>query len=172
MSSKRLISLLVKYALGISMLVACSVVGAKEYVYTNYSLVQEDNGGRFSHKINITSGTEWRGHRGQKLSFCRPLDKFHCIYSGGTHFAIPKKMISIGEQWEHQNAVFRVIGSENLRMLGKDLNVSVISSKFNDNRTDYFYYSSAKGLLAVKFEWKGDDNAKFYLLEGSLGFPF
>ncbi|MGH8107583.1 MAG: hypothetical protein ACREO1_02545 [Arenimonas sp.] len=156
----------------ICILVFCSAADAKEYIYTNYSLTKEDNGGRFSHKISITRGVEWRGHSGQKLTFCKPSEEFYCIYSGGTHFAVPKKKLSLGDVWEHKGKIFRIIGSEYFNFLGKKISVDVISSEFNSNRTDYFYYSAAKGLVAIKYEWKGDDDAKFYLLEDSRGFPF
>jgi hypothetical protein len=121
--------------------------------------------------IDIKKGVLYVGHAGRGLKYCEPQKEYYCFFSPTLSFAIPRKRIFNGDSWKVKNLTFNVAGQERIRLIGMNIDVYVIVSKINEDRTEQFYYSEKYGLLAFSVFHPGESSQALHILTGRFGFP-
>jgi hypothetical protein len=161
-------------ALALLMVAMTTPVLAKKYIYTNFSVPMDDSDGGFSIRLDISAKLERHGHTGGRLHICAESEDFHCFIMNGRYsFAVPKHgELKVGDHWKYLTSEYSIDAAQSLLIFGVKRDVLIISSPFDSERRDVFYYSPTIGLLAIKFEMKGQNAAQTYFLTGSEGFPF
>lgn len=161
------------FLVGLLLAATATRVAAAEYVYSDFAVPMADSHGAFAYRVDTTEKLERHGHTGSRLYVCGDGDEFHCFIAGGFSFAVPRSGLpKVGDHWKCKRSEYFVDAVESLQILGLTQEVMIISSPYNAERRDIFYYSPTAGLLAMKFEHKGHDAAQIFFLRGSKGFPY
>jgi hypothetical protein len=116
--------------------------------------------GRFQYSVSDHVGTD--GHTAWELYNCPP--DFECLAGGPITFALPTKSQS---SWAAFNEQFEILGPRTLRMLGEEMNATLIRGTKAAGQT-YYLYSSDRGLLG--FGASGVKGAPLFWLVGRCGF--
>lgn len=160
-------------ALAVLISTACVPAAAEKYVYASRAV----DDAYFSGKDTLTIDTDRRlfhaDHGSQRLDVCSDSTTI-CFQTTSVNFAVKSGNLSIGQTWESNGQRFTVVRRDRLSALGVNCDVYVIQTKRSEHRSDYFYYSIANGLLAMKFvdNTPQHEYARFLLLEDQIGFPF
>lgn len=148
------------------------IAHGKEYVYVSYAVDDSYYSGKDTYTIDTDNNIAYADHGVQKIALCQKETKLYCFIAGSIVFAIPRKEVSIGESWSREGQNFTADRSEKIRFLGQERDVVVISTKRNETRHDYFYYSTKDGLVGIKIVDKGKKPyVRFLLLTNRKGFP-
>jgi hypothetical protein len=134
----------------LSILLASSAAArAEPLVYASYA--SDHDSDQFVDEIELDFDSEKLriGHSTQKLKKCPPSASMYCFTSLAISFAVPKRGLADATSWQHDGHQYVVASRQPIRMMGKTIDVFVISSKISDTREDRFFYSIDRGLLII-----------------------
>lgn len=149
------------------------VAHAEKYAYVSYAVDDSYYLGKDTYTIDTLRNVAFADHGMQPIKLCQADSKFYCFAASSVVFSVPKKGPFVGEKWDSNGQKFTAERSEKVRLLGKNVNVFVISTVRDETRRDFFYYSTKDGLIGIKFVDlnKKTPYIRFLLLTTKKGFP-
>lgn len=120
--------------------------------------------------IDAADGVHWRGHAGVALRMCEKADAYHCFDGPALSFAVPKAPMSVGQSWSRFDRKYVVIAQGSIRLLGRSMDVHVIES-VDDLDRSWFYFSDEFGLVAIVFGSSERSATRAYYAKELYGYP-
>jgi hypothetical protein len=115
---------------------------------------------------NHPDRSAWMDNEGN-AKFCEKSSDMLCFKVNTFQFAIPKKSLDVGAEWQHDGISYKLAEKGRLDLLGKSYLVHFIDSKFEKYQMR-FLFSIESGLIAITTV--DPTPGLFLLLEGACGF--
>jgi hypothetical protein len=129
----------------------------KEWRYADLST-------RNAEQITISESGIGR-HRRVAAKICDPTSQFICFDAPGFRFAVPKSG-PVPSEWEYGSTRFKVVGREDMAILGRPVELMWIEQMSGKDRLR-FLYSRLHGLVGFQNRAKG---MPLFVLENPCGF--
>jgi hypothetical protein len=127
---------------------------------------------RYSFSLDIARRVLWRGHSGEGMKVCAESDPLYCFSSVPLSFAVPKKFPVVGQQWTSNGRTYKAIAKQVFALLGVRTEVIVIAGdpSFSDTANKLYYFSSERGLIALRSPPVPGETPSLRFSESGYGF--
>ncbi|MBV6415429.1 MAG: hypothetical protein OMOMHJEC_03319 [Xanthomonadales bacterium] len=110
------------------------------------------------------------GSEAEGAKFCSEDDANICVASRRLTFAVPKKRVSSGDEWEFNNFTFSVATELDIELLGRKAHVYRILARSRSSFRWVFIYSYELGLVLIEEHAESNKASVVYLLANEVGF--
>ena len=150
-------------------------MGSWTYEHSNFSYEPDSANAYASIRIDLRRKAVWfNGHVGSgfRKTTCGDHEALHCFQTNRMSFAVPKTELKVGQSWTSFGRTYTVTHHSPFSMLGVNTTVFAISGdqRFIDTKSTY-YYSSSRGLLAVRGWSESERRHFFHFSTSGIGYP-